>query len=59
MAIKKAWHTPEVIIIATNNVNGGGPNPTFHEGASQHITKVNAPHSVIAVSPATFNSYVS
>lgn len=29
---KKVWSKPEVFIISSNNVNGGGPGPYWNEG---------------------------
>jgi hypothetical protein len=58
MAIKKVWHKPEVIIIDTDNVNGGGPQPSFSEGAALHIVNNNL-HISFTVGLNTFNSYVS
>jgi hypothetical protein len=60
MAIKKVWHKPEVIIIATDNINGGGPFPSFSEGVAPHIINKFFPgQPSVTVSANAFNNYVS
>jgi hypothetical protein len=60
MATKKVWHKPQIIIIATDNINGGGPFPSFSEGAASHIINKNLPgHTSLTVGAGTFNHYVS
>ncbi len=60
MAIKKVWHKPQVIIIATDDINGGGPFLTYSEGAASHIiNRIFPGPTSVAVSANVFNNYVS
>jgi hypothetical protein len=53
--IKKAWQTPEVMIISKVNINGGGPLTSFYEGASGHIIAKTSQHNDFTVGAASKN----